>query len=152
MKLPLRNSNSNLESQLSSVVGYGTFITRGYWKDKKNVEVCLVEDYIRIFPKNNWFPYVLPLKNSSFNALIFKVNNQELEALDRYEGVNSGLFKRITTDIILKDHKKIEAFIYIPTNETIISQGLSPVLDKQDLWKKEIEKFPEVVTKFPELI
>jgi len=116
------------------------------------VEVCLVKDYIRIFPKNNWFPYVLPLKNSSFNALVFKVNTQELEALDRYEGVNSGLFERIAEDIILKENKKIEAFIYIPTKETIISQGLSPDLDKHDRWKKEIKKFPEVITKFPELL
>ncbi|MFX1392625.1 MAG: hypothetical protein ACFFAH_03540 [Promethearchaeota archaeon] len=33
--------SSELFSALLSVVGYGTFITHGYWKDKLNVEVCL---------------------------------------------------------------------------------------------------------------
>jgi len=72
--------------------------------------------------------------------------------LDIYEGVNSGLFKRLKTEVVLKNDKQIEAFIYIPTTNTIISQRLTSELDIFDSWKKEIEKSPKVLKKFPELL
>ncbi len=135
------------------IIGYGTFITQGFWKDKKNVEVCVVKNFIRIFiPERNWFPYALPLKNSYFKALKFEVTKRELEVLDIYEGVNSGLFKRVKTKVVLKNNKQIEAFIYVPTINTIISQRLTSELDRFDSWKKEIEKSPEILKIFPELL
>lgn len=135
------------------IIGYGTFITHGFWKDKRNVEVCVVKNFIRIFiPERNWFPYALSLEDSFFKALKFEVTKRELEELDIYEGVKSGLFKRVKTEVLLKNDKQIEAFIYIPTNNTINSQGLSPDLDKSDSWKKEIEKSSETLKNFPELL
>ncbi|MHA1255130.1 MAG: gamma-glutamylcyclotransferase family protein [Promethearchaeota archaeon] len=142
-----------MSTDFISIIGYGTFITHGFWKDKRNVEVCVVKNFIRIFiPERNWFPYALPLKNSFFKALKFEVTKRELEELDIYEGVNSGLFKRLKTEVVLKNDKQVEAFIYIPTTNTIISQRLTSELDRFDSWKKEIENSPEVLKKFPELL
>ena len=145
-------SNNIQNLNLISVIGYGTFITRGHWKDKKNVEVCLVKNYRRIFPKENWFPYVLYLEGASFWALKFSVNEEQLKELDYYEGVSAGLFERIQTDIVLKDKKRSKAFIYIPTEKTIKSQNLILELDKKDRWTEEIKKYPEIVKKYPELV
>jgi gamma-glutamylcyclotransferase (GGCT)/AIG2-like uncharacterized protein YtfP len=150
--LSLKRLDSHVSSTSFSVVGYGTFITHGHWRNKHNIEVCLVRNYIRIFPKGNWFPYVLPLKNSSFWALKFDVNEQELLELDKFEGVSAGLFKRVETEIILKSSEKEKAFIYIPTEKTINLQNLNAEIDKNDTWKEEIRKFPEIVDKFPELV
>lgn len=135
-----------------SVIGYGTFITRGHWKDKKNVELCKVPHFIRIFPKGNWFPYVLYLENSSFWALKFDVNEEQLKELDYYEGIHTGLFERHETEIILKNNKKLKAFIYVPTKETINSLNLKPQIDLKDRWKEEIKRNPEVIMEFPELV
>ena len=135
-----------------SVIGYGTFITHGHWKNKENVEVCIVFNFIRIFPKGNWFPFVLPLENSSFWALKFDVNETQLEELDYYEGIQTGLYERYQTEIILKNNKKSKAFIYVPTKETINSLDLNPELDLNDKWKEEIKKIPEIIIKFPELV
>ena len=135
-----------------SVIGYGTFITNGYWKDKKNVEVCLLNHFIRIFPKNSWFPFILPLKTSSFWALKFEVNEKELKELDYYEGVKSELFERVETEILLKNNKQLKAFVYIPTKKTINSLNLNTQMDLNDRWKEEIKKLPEVVMNFPELV
>jgi gamma-glutamylcyclotransferase (GGCT)/AIG2-like uncharacterized protein YtfP len=135
-----------------SVIGYGTFITKSHWKGKINVEVCKVSNFIRIFPKGHWFPFVLSLKNTSFWALKFEVNEEQLKELDYYEGVHNGLFERCKTEIILKNNKKLNAFIYVPTQETINSLKLKPELDGEDRWKEEIKKNSEVVLKFPELI
>ena len=138
-------------SERFSVVGYGTFITRGYWKDKSNVEVCKVIGFRRIFPQGNWFPYVLPDPDSSFWALKFDVSRKELIQLDYYEGVPSGLYKRTKTMIKLKNGTKKEAFIYVPTDQTIERENLNLAIDKNDRWKQEIRKYPEIVEKFPEL-
>jgi len=141
-----------LTKDLISVVGYGTFITKGHWKDKIDVESCIVEDYIRIFPEGNWFPYVLSCKDASFWALKFNVSEKELDDLDHYEGVSAELFKSVETRVILKNREKIIAFIYVPTEKTIISQNLTLEMDNSDRWREEIKKFPEIVKKFPELI
>ena len=137
---------------LITLIGYGTFITRDHWKDKQDVETCLVHNYMRVFPKGNWYPYVLETPNSSFWALKFSDSEEQLKDLDYYEGTSSGLFKRKETKISLKNGREIIAFIYVPTEKTIKSQKLSPAMDKNDAWREEIKKFPEIVDKFPELI
>ena len=142
----------NNDSNLISIVGYGTFITRGIWKDKRNVEVCLVQDFVRILPQESWFPYALPLKNAYFRALKFDVFESDLEYLDEYEGLHSGLFRRVKIEVTVKNEQKKEAHMYIPTDKTIKKYNLTPNIDKKDKWKDEIKKFPEVVKNFPELI
>jgi len=144
-------NNDTSDSNFFSIIGYGTFITRNLWKDKINVEVCTVKNFTRIYPKHSWFPYVLPSKDS-FKALKFDVNEQELETLDRIEGVFEGLFKRVKTEIYLENDRKSSVFIYIPTDKTIKSQKLALELDKTDRWKEEIKKYSEIVNKFPKLI
>ncbi|MFX1356242.1 MAG: gamma-glutamylcyclotransferase family protein [Promethearchaeota archaeon] len=151
MKESFKLKIKNKSSSNYSIVGYGTFITRGYWKDKNNVEICLVRDYIRIFPPGNWFPYVLPYKSSSFYALKFDVNKKELANLDFYEGIADKYFERKTVKILVNNKYMISAFIYVPSKSTIKSQKLTPEIDKNDLWKEEIKKFPEIVNIFPEL-
>ncbi len=144
-------ANNSTGSDLSSIIGYGTFITNNLWKDKPNVEVCLVKNFTRIYPKGSWFPYALR-SNGSFKALKFDVNKQELETLDIIEGVYEGLFERVKTIIYLKNNTKSSALIYIPTDKTIKSQNLSLELDEIDRWKEEISKCSEVLKKFPEII
>ncbi|MHA1148224.1 MAG: gamma-glutamylcyclotransferase family protein [Promethearchaeota archaeon] len=142
----------NSSARFYNVVGYGTFITKKYYEDKQNVEVCLIQDFIRIFPQGNWFPYALSLRGSSFWALKFSVSLDFLKKLDYYEGVSSGLFNRIEISILLKNEKKKRAFLYIPSQETIEKYKLSPELDSNDRWKEEIRKFPEITKKFPKLV
>ncbi len=141
-----------MTDDLISVVGYGTFITRELWKEMKNVEPCLVKNHARIFPKGNWFPYVLPKEGASFWALKFDANEPQLKQLDYYEGVEAGLYERVLIPIIVKSGESKRAYIYIPTRQTIERQGLSPSMDPEDRWKEEIKKKPEIVAKFPELI
>jgi len=144
------NSHNKNHNDIS-VIGYGTFITRGYWKNKENVEPCLVRNYSRVFPPNYWFPVVFP-SNESFWALKFDVTQEELNQLDNYEGVDLGLFERIQINVELKTRDKIKAFLYIPTENLIISQLLTKELDTSDRWKEHIKTFPEIVLFFPELI
>ena len=90
---------------LHSVIGYGTFITNGLWKDKQEVTVCLVKDYIRILPEGSWFPYALPFNGGSFYALKFEVESKELKNLDYYEGIQYRFFERVKIKTYLKTKK-----------------------------------------------
>ena len=143
-------NNDTSDSNFISVIGYGTFITRGLWKSKFNVEVCTVINFTRIFPRNSWFPYALK-STGSFKALKFAIPKEEIKLLDEIEGVDSGLFKRVMVDILLKNNRSSSAFMYVPTEETIVSQKLTLESDKIDRWKEEIKKIPEIVRKFPDL-
>ncbi len=143
-------NNDTSNSNFISVVGYGVFLTRGFWKDKFNVEVCTIINFTRIFPRNSWFPYALK-SSGSFKALKFDVSKEEIKILDKIEGVNNGLFKRVMVDILLKSNQFSSAFMYVPTEETIVSQKLTLESYKIDRWKEEIKKIPEIVRKFPDL-
>ncbi len=145
----MKNYNTS-DSNFISVIGYGIFITRNLWKDKANVEVCLVKKFTRIYPQGSWFPYALR-SNGSFKALKFDVNKQELELLDLIEGVKKGLFERVIVNILLKNNRPSSAFMYVPTEETIVSQKLTLESDKIDRWKEELKKIPEIVRNFPDL-
>ncbi|MHA1804187.1 MAG: gamma-glutamylcyclotransferase family protein [Promethearchaeota archaeon] len=146
------NSVDNDNDDLVSVVGYGTFLTKGLWKNKKNVEPCLVKDHVRILPEGNWYPFVLEKKGASFWALKFSISKEELKQLDYYEGVDAGLYKRVLITVILKNGKKASAYIYVPTEKTIKTWGLDPLIDPHDQWKEELKKNPELIKEFPELI
>ena len=92
------------------------------------------------------------LKSSgSFKALKFDVTKEELNNLDKIEGVSTGLFKRVKVDILLKNNQISSVLIYAPTEETIVSQKLTLESDKIDRWKEEIKKIPEIVRNFPDL-
>jgi len=144
-------NNDTSDSNFISVIGYGTFITRGLWKDKFNVEVCTVINFTRIFPTNSWFPYALK-SAGSFKALKFAVTKEEINFLDKIEGVDNGLFKRVMVDILLENNRPSSAFMYVPTEETIVSQKLTLKLDKIDRWKEEIKKTLEIIRNFPDLL
>ena len=137
--------------RINSVIGYGTFITRGYWENKLNVEPCIVNKFSRIFPKGFWFPVVIP-STESFWALKFDVTSQELKSLDHYEGVHLGIFERKQADIILKSGDHSSAIIYVPTENFIKTNSISLELDPLDKWKEKIRSFPKIISKFPELI
>ncbi|MFX0026630.1 MAG: gamma-glutamylcyclotransferase family protein [Candidatus Hermodarchaeota archaeon] len=142
----------NRSCSLVSVIGYGTFISCGIWRTKKNVEICEVKDYIRIFPKGHWYPFILPSEGSSFYALKFDITKEELRELDFFEGVSENYFKREIIEVYRKNNEKIQAFIYLPTDQLITKHKLSVSLDDKDKWKEEIKKDSEIIEKFPELI
>ena len=112
--------------------------------------MCTVNSFTRIFPINSWFPYALK-SSGSFKALKIDVTEEEIKLLDVIEGVDNGLFKRLMVDILLKNNQPSSAFMYVPTEETIVSQKLTLESDEVDRWKEEIKKIPEIVRNFPDL-
>ncbi|MHA2143430.1 MAG: gamma-glutamylcyclotransferase family protein [Candidatus Thorarchaeota archaeon] len=102
------------------LVGYGTFITRGTWKNYPSCRVCRVPGLRRVYdPKMAWFPFAIVDEQAEMLAVCFLVDEDSLEAFDRYEGVGQGLYERVKREVLVKedDGKWVsrEAWIYLPT-------------------------------------
>ncbi|MFW9889849.1 MAG: gamma-glutamylcyclotransferase, partial [Candidatus Thorarchaeota archaeon] len=87
-------------------------------------------------------------------AVCFLVDENSLEAFDRYEGVGQGLYERVKREVLVKedDGKWVsrEAWIYLPTPETM-QHPLFPWDDKDDRWMRdEVRELVELQDSFPE--
>ena len=105
------------------LVGYGTFITRGTWKNYPSCRVCRVPGLRRVYdPKMAGFPFAIGDKQAEMLAVCFLVDEDSLEAFDRYEGVGQGLYERVKRDVLVKEDDGAwvsrKAWIYLPTSRT----------------------------------
>ncbi|MFW9889353.1 MAG: hypothetical protein ACFFER_14290 [Candidatus Thorarchaeota archaeon] len=86
------------------LVGYGTFITRGTWKNYPSCRVCRVPGLRRVYdPKMAWFPFATDDEQAEMLAVCFLVDEDSLEASHRYEGVGQGLYKRVKREVLVKE-------------------------------------------------
>ena len=71
--------------------------------------------------------------------------------MDFYEGVSENYFKREFILACNTNKEPFKAYLYVPTEIMIKKYNLSIEMDKNDKWKEEIKKFPEILKLFPEL-
>ncbi len=135
------------------MVGYGTFITNETYKNSKDVKVCVVRGYRRLWLKSTFYPFVLPDPNyAGIHGLVFSISKDQLKNLDIYEGVEAGLYSREMLTVQTLDGSTTDAYIYIPTQKCINEFGLSLRKDPEDCWIEEIKKNPKIFERFPKLI
>ena len=59
---------------------------------------------------------VVPDPASAVHGLLWNITEEDERALDRYEGVRRGIYRRDFVDVVLPDGRKARALIYIGTN------------------------------------
>lgn len=135
------------------IVGYGTFIPNKTYLKSTDVKVCIVRNYRRIWMGDTIFPFILKdPQNFGFYALVFSLSPSHVAKLDVYEGVETGLFTREKISVELLDGTAQEAYIYVPTIQTIKERNLKIEDDLEDCWLEEIQKNKEIVKLFPQLV
>ncbi|MFW9888795.1 MAG: gamma-glutamylcyclotransferase, partial [Candidatus Thorarchaeota archaeon] len=87
-------------------------------------------------------------------AVCFMVDEDSLEAFDRYEGVGQGLYERVKREVRFKAEDgtwaSMEAWIYMPTLSTT-QNPLFPWEDSDDRWlREEIRMMDELRNVFPD--
>lgn len=134
------------------VVGYGTFITRRTFLRYKNVGLCKVTGFQRVYPPRSSYPFALPGGDKDgFWALLFDVPAEELPGLDAYEGVPE-LYERRTIVVNLASQETIPADIYVASTKAIQDFKLASTKDPTDRWREVIkEKIPDILVQYPEL-
>lgn len=114
-----------ISSERSKFIGYGTFMTDVVSTLKKTstksetwgipidvLGVVEVEDMRRICQPYSPFPYVVKEKGHSFWGVVFEIDNDKIDQLDRVEGTPY-LYERHSVEI-----KGESYFIYLPSANT----------------------------------
>ncbi len=153
---------SEENGEMQKVIGYGTFITHGVYKEKENVQPVIVKGYRRVFEKRRMrYPFVLEDQESSFVGLSFDIQKDYLRGLDSYECCDrqdpnnsngNGLYYRKEINAETTDGVEITAWIYIPTNRTIKRGRLSLDIDDKDSWREIIKVHCDGMKDFPVLV
>ena len=137
------------------LVGYGTFITTGTWKNYASCRICRVPGLRRVYnPKMAWFPFAIVDNQAEMLAVCFLVDEDSLESFDRYEGVGQGLYERVKREVLMKEDEGAwfsrMAWIYLATSGTM-QDPLFPWEDSEDRWlQEEIRETGELQNSFPE--
>ncbi|GAB4308563.1 MAG: hypothetical protein Kow0069_06950 [Promethearchaeota archaeon] len=137
-----------------SILGYGTFLTRGEWKGAEGVEPAFLSGYRRVLPPGNPFPFAIRDPDCpGFWALKFEVTPLRLVELDHYEGIKEGLYHRrkLPARLVGGDRWAF-VYVYLPTAATVRRFKLSPSLDPDDSWKEVLRADAELVARFPQLV
>lgn len=135
------------------MIGYGTFITNQTYSEAKQVFVCKLRNYRRLWFGTTIYPFIIPDKEfAGLHALCFTLDKERLPSLDKYEGVEAGLYTREEIEVELESGDFCQAFIYIPTQKCINEYELTSTKDPNDSWMNEIKKTPEIGDKFPKLL
>jgi gamma-glutamylcyclotransferase (GGCT)/AIG2-like uncharacterized protein YtfP len=75
-----------------------------------------IEGYKLVHPIGAFFPAIIK-GDGKVVVEVTNINYNELQNIDRYEGVYHGLYKREIKEITLnKNNKKIKAYIYVGKN------------------------------------
>ena len=81
-----------------------------------------VDGFRKYFDQDAGFPMAIKEKGSSIDgALMTGIGSRDLSALDDYEGIRKGLYKRITVQVTPAGAKvPVEAFMYVkPTGSDL---------------------------------
>ena len=136
------------------LIGFGSFITsKRPFEEFSEVEICKLPNFRRLWFKKTIFPYIIPDSSfSGIHVLCFTIKKDRLPHLDKYEGVDTGLYTRVKIEVKNLKEELREAFIYISTDKCIQKCKLQIERDPDDAWLDEIEKNEAVCKKYPELL
>ena len=135
-----------------TIATYGTLITRGWYRGKKNARPVIVRCFRRFYRKSSGFPVIVRDRNSSLWVLAFDADRDELSSMDMHE---LGYFTRERIVVEEKSGEKTDAWIYIPKPEFLLRYNVKTKEDLDDNFLDEIRAskaaidFPELMQRIP---
>ena len=79
-----------------------------------------VEKTSLVYPGHQRFPAMIQDEKGKGTVVeIHNVTNSQLKEYDLYEGINTGLYKRVKVKVKMDDGEKIEAWTYIAGPELV---------------------------------
>ena len=96
------------------IIGYGSFITSNILDKASTVEVCKLPQYRRLWLQTTIFPFILHEESyPGIHAMCYTISKDRLGKMDKYEGVDAGLYTRENIEVEGLSGKHYQAFIYI---------------------------------------
>jgi len=73
-----------------------------------------------VYPGHQRFPAMIQDENGNGTVVeVHEVNNQQLREYDMYEGINTGLYKRVKVKVDMDSGEKVESWVYVAGPELI---------------------------------
>ena len=119
-----------INKQKDKIAVYGT-LRRGDGDMGKLKRTSLV------YPGHHTFPAII--QNSKGSGTVVEVRDvteEQLMRYDMYEGVASGLYKRVKTDIDMEDGTKQKAWVYVAGNEMMQRSKSFEVIQSGDWYDR----------------
>jgi len=119
--------------QSEKLAVYGT-LRRG--SDNKG----LVEKSTLVYPGHTRFPAVIYNEKGLGTVVeVLDVTKEDLNRYDMYEGVKSGLYRRIRTNVKMDDGGKERAWLYVAGDLLLANESVFEVIEGGD-WNKRQDR------------
>jgi|TARA_R100001530_G_scaffold47170_2_gene35478 gamma-glutamylcyclotransferase (GGCT)/AIG2-like uncharacterized protein YtfP len=112
---------------------YGT-LRRG--SDNKGV----VENTTLVYPGHTRFPAVIYNEKGKGTIVeVLDVTKEDLNTYDMYEGVKSGMYRRVRTNVKMDDGGKERAWLYVAGDLLLANETVFEVIEGGD-WNKRQDR------------
>ena len=119
-----------MSKQKDKIAVYGT-LRRGEGK------LGMIENKSLVYPGHQTFPEVIQnLKGKGTVVEVRDITEEQLMRYDMYEGISSGLYRRVKTDVEMEDGTTESAWVYVAGDEMMQRSNSFKVIQSGDWYDR----------------
>jgi gamma-glutamylcyclotransferase (GGCT)/AIG2-like uncharacterized protein YtfP len=97
----------------------------------------VVKNSSLVYPGHESFPAIIQNKNGSGTVVeVHDVSEEELVRYDMYEGISSGLYRRVKVEVNMDDGSKEKAWLYVAGDELMQRSKMFRVIKSGDWYNR----------------
>ena len=90
-----------------------------------------------VYPGHESFPAVIPNEKGSGTIVeVHDVSKEDLVRYDMYEGISSGLYRRVKAEVSMDDGSKEKAWLYVAGDELMQRSNMFRVIQSGDWYNR----------------
>ena len=103
-----------------------------------NKNTGILENSSLVFPGQHTFPAVIQNKNGSGTVVeVHDVDKEDLARYDIYEGIKSGLYRRVKADVKMDNGDIENAWVYVAGDELMQRSNSFKVIQSGDWYNRK---------------
>ena len=90
-----------------------------------------------VYPGHQKFPAMIQDEKGKGTVVeVHEVNSQQLKEYDMYEGISSGLYRRVRVEVDMDDGSKEKVWIYVAGDELMQKSNMFRVIQSGDWYNR----------------
>jgi gamma-glutamylcyclotransferase (GGCT)/AIG2-like uncharacterized protein YtfP len=127
---PAKRNEKRNEASKQKIAVYGT-LRRG------TGEIGIIKNTSLVYPGHQSFPAMIQNQKGSGTVVeVRPVTNEQLYRYDMYEGVASGLYRRVKTEVEMNDNTTETAWVYVAGDEMMQRSNSFTVIKSGDWYDR----------------
>ena len=104
-----------------------------------NKNTGILENSSLVYPGHHTFPAVIQNKNGSGTVVeVHDVTEEDLARYDMYEGIDSGLYRRVKTDVKMDSGDIENVWVYVAGDELMQRSNSFEVIKSGDWYNRKV--------------